>query len=140
MNQFKLRLVAVLATILVFPAARQAHSQAIPIPPPVLAACAAAAVPCVIGSTVTIVLVGGVYWWAVNRRPVVRYGMMTDPEKEESWTQEVKADDQAQALRRCQALARQFRQSGAIISSVSVRPKSKSRTNIIWICTFTGER
>lgn len=65
--------------------------------------------------------------------------MLNDPEAQsEEWSQEIFADNEAQALRKCELIAQQATEEGGTVVTVLGKPQRQGRTRK-WICYFRSE-
>lgn len=65
--------------------------------------------------------------------------MLDDPEAQyEEWSQQVFADNEAQALRKCELIAREVTEEGATVVVVLGKPQRQGQTRK-WICYFRSE-
>jgi hypothetical protein len=104
---------------------------------PAAAACVAS-----VGCIVTVAAVAGITYWVLTtngeevRIPVLAY--TPDPDQEiEDWEDYVWADNEQQALRKCNFLAEQYTcQGGSLVTVVSVTRAGRRSSR--WICKFRG--
>lgn len=65
--------------------------------------------------------------------------MLDDPESQsEEWSQEIFAENEAQALRKCELIAQQATEEGGTVVTVLGKPQQKGQTRK-WICCFRSE-
>jgi hypothetical protein len=66
--------------------------------------------------------------------------MLDDPESQaEEWTQEVTANDETDATRRCERIALNATEKSGKLVTLLGKPQRKSKSGTKWVCFFRGE-
>lgn len=66
--------------------------------------------------------------------------MLDDPEAQfEEWTQEVIANDEADATRRCERIALNATEKSGKLVRLLGEPQRRSKSGRRWVCFFRGE-